>query len=114
MSDTNHELETMQALRKIQEQLGFLEKKIDTLLSQSQSGSSQERSFNSEKRFSRPFRPYNNSGPSRDGGDRPRSYGGDRPYGKRDFRGQGGGQGGNHGNQEFRPKKKPFFGRRPD
>ena len=42
----------MTAIKKIQEQLGFLEKKIDTLLAQSS-----EKSFNRQRHFSKPFRP---------------------------------------------------------
>jgi len=53
-------------IRKMQQQLNFLEKKIDLLI-----GQSPERSFRDrEKRFSKPFRP---------------SFGGGAHHGKRDF-----------------------------
>ena len=53
-------------IKKMQQQLNFLEKKIDILI-----GQSPERSFGDrEKRFSKPFRP---------------SFGGGAHHGKRDF-----------------------------
>ena len=53
-------------IKKMQQQLNFLEKKIDILI-----GQSPERPFRDrEKRFSKPFRP---------------SFGGGAPHGKRDF-----------------------------
>jgi hypothetical protein len=53
-------------IKKMQQQLNFLEKKIDILI-----GQSPERSFGErEKRFSKPFRP---------------SFGGGTHHGKRDF-----------------------------
>jgi len=73
-SDENEDLSTpaqddadiLSILKKMQQQLNYLEKKIDTLV-----GQSPERSFQSrEKRFSKPFRP---------------SFGGGAHYGKRDF-----------------------------
>ncbi len=73
-------------LKKIQQQLAFLEKKIDTLLAQSSQGKSYE-----QKSFSRPFRsdrpsrpPFRDGRPSRPfrdergprHSDRPRGFGG--------------------------------------
>ena len=77
-------------LQRIQQQLTYLEKKLDTLLQQSQ----QKPSFNRERNFSRPFRPFNR--PNRPG---------QGPSGQGESRGHGQ----SHGN--FAPKKKPFFGK---
>jgi len=102
-------------LKRMQQQLSFLEKKIDTLLSQSSQGGGSDRPrFNSDRRFSRPSRPFGNSyggsdrGAPRDRAPRdrgdfaPRGRGGfDRPR-REDSRGGSGG-GFNRGN------KKKFF-----
>ncbi len=112
--------EVMVLLKRMQQQLAFLEKKIDTLLSQSSQpaqGSDRPR-YGSDRGFSRPPRPFGNSygggggrdrGPSRDrGGDYPprgRSF--DRPPRRDDSRGgSGGGMGGGGG---FNREKKKFF-----
>jgi len=114
--------EVMVLLKRMQQQLAFLEKKIDTLLSQSSQqpsqGSDRPR-YGSDRGFSRPPRPFGNSygggggrdrGPSRDrGGDYPprgRSF--DRPPRRDDSRGgSGGGMGGGGGG--FNREKKKFF-----
>lgn len=84
--NTAPETDVAAMLKKIQQQLAFLEKKIDTLLSQSSQGKPFE-----QKSFSRPFRgdrpsrpPFRDGRPSRpfrdDRGprhsDRPRGFGG--------------------------------------
>lgn len=113
MSQDIQEVITM--LMKMQEQLNFLERKIDTLIKQGESGpsSSGERSFQDrpfrEKRFSKPFRPF------RPGGHPRKEYGGheERPEGNRSDRrerGEYGGHGKPFGSGGF--KKKPFFSKR--
>ena len=98
-------------IRKMQQQLDFLERKIDTLISQSQGRPamgrpSPERSFR-DKRFSKPFRP---SGPSHQHGktehygSRPRAFG----QGQRSDRRP------DEPEREFNPKKKPFFFKRKE
>lgn len=56
-------------IKKMQQQLNFLEKKIDILI-----GQSPERPFR-EKRFSKPFRPSFGYGPKRDFNRSPRKEG---------------------------------------
>ena len=52
-------------LKKLQEQLTFLERKVDILVNQSK----ERPSFNKERTFSKPpFRPTSSYGPSRHGG----------------------------------------------
>ena len=113
--------EVMVLLKRMQQQLAFLEKKIDTLLSQSSRPSQgSDRPRYNDRGFSRPPRPFGGNsyggdrgrdrGPSRDrGGDYPprgRSF--DRPprrdEGGRDSRGGMGGSGGG-----FNRDKKKFF-----
>lgn len=97
----------LEMLEKMQQQLSFLEKKIDALSQNAQ----QRPSFNRDRGgFGRPFRPFGNRPGRPEGGqgfghrqdrqdrhDRP-SHGGHRPGGRPD----GG----------FAPKKKSFFGPR--
>jgi hypothetical protein len=85
-----HESDVMALLQRMQQQLTFLEKKLDTLLQQSQQ--SQSKPFaRPERTFSKPFRPY--GGPHPSGG-----HGHGRPtYGDRPRQGS------------FAPKKKPYF-----
>lgn len=64
------EQNVMAMLKKIQQQLNFLEMKIDKLTSGQGSGG--RPSFNKERRFSKPFRPGGSGG-----GDR--HFGGPRP-----------------------------------
>lgn len=81
----------MALLQRMQQQMTYLEKKLDTLIQ-----NSQQKPFNRDRNFSRPpFRPFG----------RPRRPGEHGPGGF--DRGQAGQQGG-----PFAPKKKPFFGRR--
>lgn len=97
-------------LKKLQEQLTFLERKVDLLVSQSK----EKASFNKERAFSKP--PFRSSlsfyGPSRHGGrlehsgpSRERTYESSnrpaKPYGHSDSRG-------------FAGKKKPFFQKHRD
>lgn len=94
--------DVMALLKKIQQQLSFLEKKIDALI-----GSSQERPFR-ERHFSKPYRSF---GDSQHHGKRERSHGpGERnfgpghPFEKRHDEEAGG----------FNRKKRPFFHRRKE
>src|SRR3989338_7839573 len=64
------EIELLAVLQKMQQQLEYLEKKIDTLLAQSSGGAPR-----GGDRFSRPPRPYGGGG----------GYRGDRDRGPRDF-----------------------------
>ena len=114
-------------IKKMQQQLVFLEKKIDILISQSQ-----ERPFSKEQHFSRPFRSFGR--PHRPSGEK--SFDRERPFEKRhgeEDRGFGykkksyGHTRGSDFSQErhfekrhdgekrgFDPKKKPFFHKRKD
>ena len=60
---TEHETDVLEILQRMQQQLSFLEKKIDALIHNSQS---QSRPFNRERNFSRPARPFGR--PHRPGG----------------------------------------------
>lgn len=118
-----NESDVISLIRKIQKQMVFLERKIDTLLEQSSGsgksfgrgsfrGGSQRRSFDRSRGGE--GRSFGRSG----GGDRPRSYGdGDRPrsYGDSDRprRYSGGDRSGGRGDRKFGGKKK-FFGRSRD
>ncbi len=79
------EQNVMAMLKKIQQQLNFLEMKIDKLSGQS----SGRPSFNKERRFSKPFRPGGGGGGDRHfGGPRPSHPQGDREGGApREFSG---------------------------
>ena len=84
---SEQETDMMALLQRMQQQLTFLEKKLDTLLQQSQQA--QARPFDRPKRpFSRPF----------------------RPHGRPNNRPDGGYHGGGSREGNFAPKKKPFFG----
>ncbi len=99
-----NETDVVALLQRMQQQLTFLEKKLDTLLQQAQQAQAQPKPFNRpERTFSKPFRPYGR--PHRpSGGHGPSTYG----------QGQGGpsrpGQGGHPREGNFVPKKKPYFG----
>ncbi len=102
-------------IKQLQKQLIFLEKKIDTLISQSQARPS------GEKHFSKPFRPFGNPHRSYDRGR-------DNAYGERGFgykkktydnpRESDSGQGRNFEKRPggesrgFDQKKKPFYHKR--
>ena len=102
----------MTLLRKIQQHLTYLERKIDSLIgNQSQSGGG--RPFNKPRHFSKPGfghspRPHG-EGPRHHGGPRDRNFRGpregnfsqERPAFRRDV----------DGNRDFGPKKKRFFHR---
>ncbi len=81
--ELEEEADVLGLLKRIQQQLVFLEKKIDTLLAKS-SGSSVERPRFSEHR--KPFRRSFNHGPREDGF-RSRDQGGGFNQGRRDDRG---------------------------
>ena len=88
-------------LKKVQQQLEFLEKKLDTLIKQSQ-----DKPFG-EKRFSKPFnRPYSGNSyrgkGDHDRGSRDREFN-QRPSFEKRREDQ---------DQRFAPKKKPFFDKR--
>ncbi len=89
------------SLKKIQQQLSFLEKKVDILI-----GQSSERPFQ-RRTFSKPFRPFNRSH-HHGRGDRenPREGG---FAGPRHFDKPQGGE-----NRGFDHKKKPFFRKRKE
>ena len=95
---SEQEQDVVALLQKMQQQLVYLEKKIDTLIQQSQQKPFSRPGGN----FSRPFRPF-----GRPGGNRPDGQG--RPDRPRSFGHSQGGHGGGGGH--FAPKKKPFFGR---
>ena len=88
MSDMDKDI--LETLQKMQQQLNFLEKKLDTLLQQTQN----KPSFNRDRNFSKPFRPW--SKPNRPDGGHPNDQR-PRPHGQGNFQ-----------------KKKPFFGRHRD
>lgn len=93
------EQDVVALIKKMQQQLVFLEKKIDILINQSQ-----ERPFG-EKRFSKPFRSF----------DRPHRYDkGERDNSSRPFRSFGHSQRHGEEDQRFGQKKKPFFHKRRD
>ena len=92
-------------LKRMQQQLVYLEKKIDSLIAQRPGQGGDRPPFRREGGFQKPFRPYGRPQHSRNGpdsGHRP-SYGGHRPEG-----GPSNGPGG--GRPPF--KKKPFYGKR--
>ena len=86
---SEQQTEVMAVLQKMQQQLVYLEKKLDTLLQQSQ----QRPSFNREMNSQRPFRPFNRP-------NRPNQGHGHPSHGTSGY-----GQGHGHG------PKKPFYSR---
>lgn len=94
----------MELLKKIQQQLVYLERKVDALIAGGGQSQGQGRPPFRDRPFKKPFRPY-----------------GDRPYGRPNHdRGaeRGGERGGYRPAGEHRPgqgggyKKKPYYGRR--
>ena len=85
-------------IKKIQQQLVFLEKKIDILINQSQGASSKERFF------SKPYRSFDHYKKKTYDNPRGSDFGHERHFEKR------------HGdeNRGFGQKKKPFFHKRRD
>ncbi|MCR4336372.1 MAG: hypothetical protein NUV91_01000 [Candidatus Omnitrophica bacterium] len=119
MSDTNEQVDqnssgasgqvnadVLTLIKKMQDQLSSLERKIDTLLKQSQEKPFREKSFSKP-----PFRSYGPPRRDREGQDyRPRekSFGRERPsFEKRPFEKRR-----DDDRQGFAPKKKPFFQKR--
>jgi len=94
---SENETEMMELLQRMQQQLVFLEKKVDTLLQQTQQ---RPPSFNRERNFSRPFRPPFGRPNRPDGHGPSHGHGPSRGPGRPD-------RGPREGN--FAPKKK-FFG----
>lgn len=125
-SSDHQEADVIALLKKIQQQMVFLEKKLDTLLAQSLSGGAQpsgERSFDrpsfKDKHFSKPYRSFgtrtehygrqDRDPRSGGGGDRPErgGFGQGRPgYGRPRRDDHRGGPGGGSG---FGGPKKPFY-----
>ena len=104
------EPEVVALIKKMHQQLIFLEKKIDLLITQSQGAPPRE------KYFSKPYRPFDRSHRYGKGerDSRPREKGPDqgRNFEKRhgeENRGFGHGE-----KRRFDPKKKPFYYRRKD
>jgi hypothetical protein len=97
-------------IKKMQQQLTFLEKKIDILINQSEARPS------GEKAYSKPFRPFNNQNrrPDRghEGHSGPRNYYSERSsesrHGGHPFKGHQGGRKKSFGD------KKPFYFKRRD
>ena len=98
-------------IKKMQQQLDSLEKKIDALCQQSRPKPSEDYRANSfEKRFSKPFRSFDRS-----------HHHGNKEHGYHP-RERGFGQGGGHSPErrddnnrgDFRHKKKPFFHKRKE
>lgn len=97
------ELDVMALLKKMQEQIISLERKVDTLVNKSQ-----ERPFNQERSFSKPFHPYgsgprhnkgrNDHAPRKEFGPK-KEFSQGRPFEKRS----------GSDNRGFSPKKKQFF-----
>jgi hypothetical protein len=128
------ESDVSSTLKKIQQQLIFLEKKIDALITQSQAAAPREKYFSKPSRpFDRPYRHgkggYEGNrahrGPDQGPRFEKRHEGDERGYGHKnrphdDPHGSGPGQerpfGKTHGGQrsEFRHKKKPFYYGRKD
>ena len=111
-SHPQEEPDVLALIKKIQQHLVFLEKKIDLLIGQSSQSS--ERPFNKERRFSRPFskpfRPGGHSSHPRDNRERHHSSS-ERGFsqGRRSFEGpRGSGENRGFGDRG----KKPFFSRR--
>ncbi len=105
---SEQETDILVLLQKMQQQLTYLEKKLDTLLQKSE----QKPQFNRDRNFSRPFRPFGARQGHQDSNARGNSFSG-RPHGMhRNDRSEGkSGQGETNGN--FAPKKH-HFGRRKD
>jgi hypothetical protein len=94
--DAQFAMDIIGMLKKIQQQLGYLEKKIDTLVNQSQGRPPRER------HFSKPFRP----GQPREQG----SEQGQREWRPRRDRGHDNRR--HDDNRGFAPKKKSYYGKR--
>jgi hypothetical protein len=97
-------------IKKMQQQLIFLEKKIDTLIAQSQAAPSREKYFSKPYRsFDRPHRygkGESDSRPGEKGPDQGRSF--EKRHGE-------GNRGFGHGEKrKFDPKKKPFYYKQRD
>ena len=96
------DLDVLGVLKRMQQQLVYLEKKIDTLIKQS----SERPSFNKDRHFSRPFRPGGFSRSFHRGkGDHDAGHGAKSPSQERPF-GKPGGE-----NREFGRGRKAFFRR---
>ena len=107
---SEQEADVMTVLQKMQQQLVYLEKKLDTLLQQTQ-----QKPFNRDMNSSRPFRPSFRR-PDRPGQGYGQSHGPNRGHGQRHGHEQGQGQSqnqqGEHGNYAAKKKPyKPYFGR---
>ena len=117
MNEAPQETDVIGLLKKMQQQLVYLEKKIDTLIAQRpvQEG---RPPFQKDRNFSRPFRPYgrphSSSRPDHgrsehsrpEYGNREQSNRPERPAHFNKHRSEGGGH-------SSYPKKKPFYEKRP-
>lgn len=111
---SENEKDVLAILERMQQQLTFLEKKLDTLLEQSRNAqNSQPRSFDRPpQNFSRPFRPYNRPNrPDQGRGPRPNSYGQGQGHSSSHGRPSHGSHSGPAREGNFAPKKKPYFSR---
>lgn len=112
-SDTSlsGESDVVGILKKIQQQLGFLENKIDTLIN----NRPPSKPFNRERSFSRPHRPFGHSRGRREGGFGDRNRGREKDFRQGHGQGQaperpaGEPQGQGNENRGFPRKRKRFF-----
>jgi hypothetical protein len=138
LTPQQHDADVLILIKKMQQQLASLEKKIDTLIGQSQEKPSGEKHFSKPfTPFDRPFRPgrfhdkrgrdegprersfhsgsrfeKRNEGEGRGFGGPKRDYGGERENSfshDRPFKKEFGGK-----KRGFAPRKKPFFSKRRD
>lgn len=100
--NAGNETDVVALLKKMQQQLVYLERKIDTLIAGGASGAGASRPPFRDRPYSKPFRPYGNSagGPA-GGGYRGNNFRSEGPRGGHREGGHGGGF-----------KKKPFYGKR--
>lgn len=121
MSEPQQEMDVLELLKKMQQQLIYLEKKIDTLIAQ-RPAQGQDRPFQKDRNFSRPFKPYGRpySGGSSDRGGnregrsdyRPDNRPSHRPDHRSDSRPGHFNKPRSEGGQSTYPKKKPFYAKR--
>ena len=104
------EVDVLAVLKRMQQQLGFLEKKLDALIKQSS-----ERPFR-DKPFSKPFRPAGFSHSQGHGKGEQGPYSRERGFsqGRRFDKPRGQSQGQSRENRGFGQTKKPFFRQQRD
>lgn len=121
-----NETEAVVLIKKLQQQLTYLEKKIDILIQQSQAASAGEKPYRSFDRFHRRDRgehghSFRQRGPSQGNPFEKRHGEENRGYGHKSYE-HGRGSGSGHerpfekrsgdDNRDFRRKKRPFFHKR--